>query len=156
MRPALTGQQADALASLLVSLRPGQRRWTKTAVYDALVEAGTKFTPDAETLIRAAVRAAITGSIVSPEVIAMRGAHWESVEDTPTTEGPRAATCERCHDRHMRDAPCSGPPADHSTVVQTIAQLRQSVSDAKARRKAAEKARADAKRPPDRRKETTP
>jgi hypothetical protein len=129
MKPAMTGQQADALAAFLVSLRPGQARWTKAAVYDALTTAAAKFTPDAETLARASIRAALTGSIISPEVIPMPGAHWESVDHTPTHEPKRADRCDRCHDRHMPSAPCT--PAPSSDLTSRVAEARRAIRKTK-------------------------
>jgi hypothetical protein len=105
MRQAMTGQQADALAAFIVTLRPGQRRWTKHAVYDALSSAGIRFSADAETLARAAIRAALTASNITPEVIAMPGAHWESVNHSPAHEPVRASRCRTCLGLHMPDAP---------------------------------------------------
>jgi hypothetical protein len=119
MRPAMTGQQADALAAFIVTLRPGQRRWTKAAVYDALSSAGVKFSADAEMLARAAIRAALTASIASPEVIAMPGAHWESVNHSPAHEPVRATRCRTCHGLHMPDAPHESRPVVPSQLIAT-------------------------------------
>jgi hypothetical protein len=129
MKPAMTGQQADALAAFLVTLRVGQGRWTKAAIYDALTAAAAKFTPDAETLTRAAVRAALTPSIVSPEVIAMPGAHWESVSHTPAHEGIKARLCVECHTIHTADCPCASRPSERRASY--LAQMREVARNAK-------------------------
>lgn len=128
-RPAMTGTQADALAAFIVTLRPGQSRWSKAAIYDALTDAAAKFTPDAETLTRAAVRAALTSSIIDPTVIPMPGAHWESVNHTPVHEPERAGRCDVCHAIHLRGTPhVERPSAHHSSYAD---KARQSIRKTK-------------------------
>lgn len=127
--PAMTGQQAEALAAFIVTLRPGQRRWTKAAVYDALTAAAAKFTPDTESLTRAAVRAALTSSNIAPEVIAMTGAHWESINSTPSHEGRKGSRCEKCSSIHTPDCPCASRPSERRASY--LAEMRVIATRAK-------------------------
>jgi hypothetical protein len=102
IRPEMTAQQAEALATYVVTLRPGQRAWTKTAVLDALAQATTR-TRDVEVLTRAAVRAAITPNIATPAVIGMDGAHWEGATQrlVEHREPAKADQCPKCRDFYM-------------------------------------------------------
>lgn len=117
IRPQMTAQQAEALAAYLVSLRPGQRSWTKNACVDALAQAAAAHTNDTELLTRAAVAAALKSSVRTPDVIPMPGAHWDGVGDyareTPKPGG-RCVTCREIH-----NGPCdpAGTPADYSTAA---------------------------------------
>ena len=114
MKPTMTGPQAEALAAFLVSLRPGQRAWTKAAVYGALTDAAEARTRDTEALTIAALRAALDPKVVTPSVIAMDGRHWEATRpETPRLGAVTDITdrCPRCTGLHTPDAPCN--PREH-------------------------------------------
>lgn len=107
----ITHQQAEALAAFLVLLRPGQRHWTKQATTDAIAKART-ITDDPIALAHAAIDAAASVAVKTPEVIAMPGAHWEgrvkSATPPPERQPLRCATCHRIHDPC---SPCGNPPS---------------------------------------------
>lgn len=115
----MSGQQAEALARFLVSLRPGQRAWTKAAVYDALTDAAREHTPDTLALTTAATKAALDPKVVTPAVIAMTGRHWEAdrPEQHPTAVAANTVTdrCARCGGLHATAAPCN--PRDHERAT---------------------------------------
>jgi hypothetical protein len=128
IRPPMTTEQASALAVFLVTLRPGQRAWHKAAVFDALTVAGAKFSADAEALARAGIRAALTSSIRTPEVIAMTGAHWEAVTETPVYEPERAKLCVICGEFHKPTERCSGAVVITRSTADHIAAARLAVN----------------------------
>lgn len=107
-RPQMTVQQAEALAAYLVTLRPGQRAWTKGTCLDALSAAAESRTNDTELLTRAAVAAALSASVRTPGVIPMTGKHWDDCGDYSDLPQKRAAWCETCSHTHA-------PNEDHAT-----------------------------------------
>ena len=107
----ITGAQAEALAALLVTLRPGQRAWTKGACLDAIRDAwnSPELSRDVRELTQAAMNAALDPTVATPAVVAMSGRHWE--KRSRQGEPARATAC-RCGDTHMPSAPCrQEPPA---------------------------------------------
>jgi hypothetical protein len=102
----MTAQQAEALAAFLVTLRPGQRAWTKGACIEALTAAAASRTNDTELLTRAAVAAALTASVRTPQVIPMEGKHWDDCGDYSDLPSKQAAWCQTCSHTHI-------PGGDH-------------------------------------------
>ncbi len=146
IRQPMTADQATALAAFLVTLRPGQRDWNKASIFDALAEAGAKFSADAEALARAAIRAALTPSIRKPSVIAMTGEHWEAITEAADREPERTRLCTMCGNWHRPSETCQ-PPTDRMSLTRTadyIAAARLAVNGKKpgCRDRAAEAARA--------------
>lgn len=104
IRATMTGQQAEALARYLVTLRPGQSAWTKTAVFDQLTIAARERSNDTEHLTHAALRATLDPTIVTPDVISMPGRHWEGLGAVSNAAGRAVPDrCPRC-----RSVSCSG------------------------------------------------
>src|SRR5687768_12720218 len=77
IRAQMTAQQAEAFAAFLVTLRPGQRSWTRVAVVDALTNAAATISNDVRVMTRAAVEVALDPKVATPQIIGMSGVHWE-------------------------------------------------------------------------------
>ena len=121
----MTRSQAEALAAFLVTLRPGQRAWTKTACLDALTTAAADHTADTETLTRAALRAALSAVVATPSIIAMPGEHWEAASYGPGALKPPDTRCPKCRDHHPHDPTCPPPPA--RDVAEYAAAARRNI-----------------------------
>lgn len=109
----ITPQQLDALAALIVELRPGRGplRWTKTAVSLALQRAAYERTNDAELLIRSAVAGARRAAVARPEQLADDGPQWASSVSVAAGDNRKAPVCLLCHGpAHPDDVPHYPPP----------------------------------------------
>lgn len=108
-RPEMTAQQAEALAAYLVSLRPGQRAWTKAACLANLEAAAEARTKDTELLTRAAVAAALSPTVRTPDVIPMTGKHWDDCGNFADLPSETAGWCHVCSSSHRPSEPHRTP-----------------------------------------------
>lgn len=130
LTPEMTRQQAEALAGFIVSLRPGQRSWTKAAVTGAL-NAAALISRDPRLVAVAAINVALDPKVRTPEVIGMPGRHWETTADVEQRrEGTRAEQCPRCRDFYN---PAEGHSACHTPAegaAEQIIRLRDALDAA--------------------------
>jgi hypothetical protein len=106
-----TLRQLDALASLVVSVRPD---WGKQRTFDMLRKAAENINEDLQDITAAALKCALTPRNQQPDLLGMTGPHWQRDEPNRPPKLPADHACPTCktfhdHDKHGSDLGCPRP-----------------------------------------------